>query len=291
MQRVALGFGFVIWMFFAGALGMVWGEARAVVSLTLMTDEFLVELVPASRILALSRDADNPELSNCVEKAQAVRQRVTPQLERLLELHPDLVLAADWTDAGIVEFLGKHQIPVHIVKTPRRWSQVRDRLSELGVVLDAVPRASELLRDLDRREALLKASRPPETKRLTVLEYNAFGSSMSVGTLWADLVELAGLRDAAAGLPVDQYGYAPLSREMLLRLNPDWLVLPTAAGATLFGRGSFLSQLEADPLYQGMRAVREKQVLFLPEALKTTTSLAALHTAEVLQNAAYSHRP
>lgn len=260
---------------------------RSVVSLTLMTDELVAELLPPERIRAFSRSIDDPVLSNAVEAGKSVPGRAWLNLEVLIRMKPDLVLAADWSDAGDLGFLRQKGVPVYVVKTPRSWAEVKDRIRALGALTSAGSRAEALLARLAVQEASLASVRSQVKRPLTVLEFNSFGSSMAAGTLWNDMTALAGLHNAASDLPVDQYGYAPVSRELLLRLNPDWLVLPASDALQSYGQADFLKGLQADPLYQGLAAVRSGRVLFLSEALKTSTSHAALGAALALQHAAY----
>jgi len=262
-------------------------EPRRVVSLTLMTDEFLAELLPADRILAYSRSADDPVLSNVTAAARAVPRRAWLDLETLVALRPDLILAADWSDAGALDFLRAKGYRVEVVKTPRTWVEVQQRIRDLGRLLGRAPAAEDLLGRLALRQGALGRARARVGTPATVLEYNAFGSSMGPGTLWNDMVALAGLTNLAAGLPVDDYGYAPLSKELLVKLDPDWLVLPTPGALASYGQADFEKQLEADPLYRSLKAVRSGHVLYLSEALKTSTSQAVLGAAEALQHAAY----
>lgn len=260
---------------------------RAVVSLSLMTDEFLADLLPPDRIRAYSRSIDDPVLSNALPAGQLVKDRAWMNIEALVRLAPDLILAADWADPADLAFLRQKGYPVVVVRTPRTWAEVKARIAELGRVLGRQGAATALLDRLAGQERALEAVRRRITRPVTVLEYNSFGSSMGTGTLWDEMATLAGVKNLASGLPVDGYGYAPLSREMLVRLDPDWLVLPSPEALSSYGQPRFLDELRADPLYRGMGAVKAGHVLLLSEALKTTTSHAVLGAASALQHAAY----
>lgn len=281
--RLLLG-AFVLTVSILGALEVP--SPNRVVSLTLMTDEFLADLLPPERILAYSRSIDDAVLSNAVEAGKAVKGRAWLDLESLVILKPDLILAADWSDAGAVEFLRAKGYPIVVIKAPRTWRDVKDRITSLGDLLGRRDAAQSLLSRLADREAVLK-SRAAQVKPLTVLEYNSFGSSMAAGTLWNEMTALAGLTNLSASLPIDAYGYAPLSRELLLKLDPDWLVLPSPEALSSYGQSEFLGELQSDPLYRGLKAVKNGHVIFLSEALKTATSQAVLGAAEALQHAAY----
>jgi iron complex transport system substrate-binding protein len=250
--------------------------AARVVSLTIMTDEFLSELLPPERILAYSRSVDDPRLSNAVAAAQAVKGRAWLNLETLVALKPDLILAADWSDSADLDFLRNRGFAVYVVKTPRRWAEVKTAITGLGEALRRTDAARNLLDRLAADEAALASVRARITTPATVLQFDG-NSSMARGTLWNEMVALAGLANAADGLPADRYGFAPLSRELLFRLDPDWLVLSASAA----------DSLRQDSLYRGLKAVREGHLLVLSDAVTTPTSQAALRAAQVLQRAAY----
>lgn len=279
-------------------LALVWllvlplGRAEAlpasrVVSLGLMTDELVTALLPPQRILALSRAVDDPVLSNALEAARSIKARAWLNLELLVSLNPDLILAADWADTDALAFLRQKGYAVYVVKTPRTWAEVKAAVLELGGYLGVPQAARDLLAQLASQEAELERVRRKINKPVTVLEYNSFGSTMGGGTLWDDMAALAGVKNLARGLNTDAYGYAPLSREMLVRLDPDWLVLPSEEALEVYGQPGLLAQWRADPLFRGLGAVRAGRLLFLPESLKTSTSHAVLGAALALQRAAY----
>ncbi|NNM68161.1 MAG: ABC transporter substrate-binding protein [Spirochaetales bacterium] len=266
---------------------------HAIASVSLMTDEYLVNLVPPSRIAALSLDADNPELSNIVQQARLVQGRVRLDAERLLQINPDLILAPDWADPREIQFLRDRGLKVEVVQTPRTWSQVLGLVVRLGQILKVPDRARRWLASIQRRVSILRqrSADVPLENRPTFLEFNEWGTSMTKGSLWPSILRLAGVRNAAADLQADRWGEAPLSLETLLTLNPDWLVLPSEASLKLFGRASWLSHLRADPVYSQLKAVRQGHVLELPERWKTTTTPYILEAAEVISHAAYPNLP
>ena len=264
---------------------------HAIVSVSLMTDEYLVNLVPVQRILALSQDADNSELSNITQQARAVRGRARMNIEQLLKLSPDLVLVPDWADQDSVKFLQSQGIRVVTVPTPHTLAQVLGLVLQLGKQLGVETRARQWLVDLNNQMKQLKRVRQEVTlsleQRPSFLEYDEWGASMSSGTLWPDILRLAGVRNAGESLQPGAWGYAPLSLEKLLELNPDWLVLPSEKALKQFGDLSWLKHLQADPLFSQLSAVKHKQLLFLPERWKTATSPYILKAALAIQHAAY----
>ncbi|MDK4490977.1 ABC transporter substrate-binding protein, partial [Fusobacterium necrophorum] len=67
-----------------------------IISLTLSGDEMLLSLVAADRIAALSGKINqDPDVSNVVEQAKKF-PKIESNLEKIIELEPDFVIAADW---------------------------------------------------------------------------------------------------------------------------------------------------------------------------------------------------
>lgn len=276
---------------FSGALSAQAASSSAVytriASVTLMGDEFLSLVADPRQIAAYSRFADDPVLSNIQGSASLVSGRAWLNLEVLWKLKPDLVVAADWSDSSQLAFLKEKGIPVFVIKTPRTWADVRARTAELAAFIGRTKAGAEVLGRLDAREAALTARAAGLSRRKTLLEYGAFGTSMGRGTLWNDVCRLAGVDNLAARLQADAYGYAPLSKEVLVKLDPDLLVLPDEASLQSYRRASFTADLQADPLFRSLRAVKSGSLIFFSEALRTTASPFALDSAEKLFHAAY----
>jgi|GEM_PF-3105999 len=263
------------------------GKVQTVVSVTLMTDELMAALLPTSRILAYSRSADDLIFSNVIDAAKLVPGRAWLNLEVVLSFHPDVVLAADWSDASSLQFLLSHGIAIEIVAAPRHWSQVLANLRQVGVDLGVTERSGAVLAQLTAQTAELKRRCLSVEKTATVLEYNAWGTSMGSQTLWNDLATMAGLKNLAEGFAADEYGSVPMTAEELLRLDPDWLVVPSSQAAKAYQQADLLAKLRTDPVYSLLKAVKEGHLLTLPESWKTSTSQDSLKAAWALQNAAY----
>ena len=85
--------------------------AKQVISLNLCTDQLLLALAGPDQIVALSPLARDPLLSDMAHEAQAFRT-ITPRSEILLQLRPDLVLAAPYEHRLTRQILAGHRIEV-----------------------------------------------------------------------------------------------------------------------------------------------------------------------------------
>src|SRR5581483_10904062 len=79
---------------------------RRIASLNLAADEMLADLVSPDRIVAVTTFVDDPQQSNVVGRLPSSITRVThAQLEKLVEMQPDLVIVSDFTEADFLQLL------------------------------------------------------------------------------------------------------------------------------------------------------------------------------------------
>ena len=260
-----------------------------IVSLTQFTDELLFELVDPSRLLGVSAFAEDPQISNVAGRAAAVPHKLSLNPEVILALRPDLVFVANWSEADKVRLLRDAGVPVFLVASAATAAAVQEKIRRVARIVGepdrgeaVIARMNARLQEVSRRLAAL-----PAGSRLSVLDYTVWGSTQGKGSSWAEVVRLAGLRNAADALPVDAWGQAPLSREMLLELDPDILILPGWVYGQPQGAQAFWRQVTSDPVLKRLKAVRAARVYSMPENLKTTTSQYLADAVEYLARTAY----
>jgi iron complex transport system substrate-binding protein len=132
-----------------------------------------------------------------------------------------------------------------------------------------------------------KVSVLPEAQRRTVMDYATWGSAQGAGSSWDEIIRQAGLINAAGEFPADEWGQVPLSKEKILELDPDLLVLPGWVYGDPGGADAFYRQTTEDPAMQGLTAVREGRVYQMPEGLKAATSQYIVDAVEYLARLAY----
>jgi iron complex transport system substrate-binding protein len=119
------------------------------------------------------------------------------------------------------------------------------------------------------------------------MDYGIAGSAQGTGTSWDETVRLAGLIDAVADIAPDRWGQVPLSREMILQIDPDILILPGWVYGDPRGAAAFSARITTDPAFRALTAVRTKRVYMMPENLKGTTSQYIVSAVEWLARTAY----
>jgi iron complex transport system substrate-binding protein len=262
---------------------------QRIVSLTMFSDELLLELVGPPRLIAVTSFAADPAVSNISGRIAAIPNRLDFHPELILSLRPDLVVVANWSDAQGVAQLRAAGLPVYLCSSAITVPQVREKIRALARVVGEERAGQELVARMDRRleELERRLAAVPEGRRLTVLDWSAWGASMGRGSSWDEVVRRAGLRNAVAELSVDGWGQVPLSKEKLIELDPDLLVLPGWVYGEQGGAEEFYRRITSDPALRGLKAVRNRRVLRMPENLRAATSQYMVDAIEFLARAAY----
>ncbi len=260
-----------------------------IVSLTLTTDEMLLDLVDPSRLQAVTYLAPDPAVSNVASRVAAIPHKLDMNVEAVLSLAPDLVLVADWSDAGPVSQLRAAGVPVYLIRSGVTVEGIEQKISRVALLTGEEARGKTMI---DRMEARLAAvaravSAIPAARRLSAMDYATWGSAQGRGSSWDEMLGRAGLVDAAGTLAADRWGQVPLSREKLLELDPDMLVLPGWVYNNPSGAAEFFQRITHDPSLGTLRAVRTGRVYRMPERLKSATSQYFADAVEWLARTAY----
>jgi iron complex transport system substrate-binding protein len=260
-----------------------------IVSQTLATDEILLSLVGASRIVAVTTFAVDDQISNVADLAAAVPHTLTQNVETIISLRPDLVVVANWSDPGPVKQLRDAGLTVYLMASGVSVPSIEEKIQRLALMTDEQDRGRQITAAMEKRlEAVSeKVSRISPEKRARVMDYATWGSAQGRGSSWDEIVSRAGLVDAVAGLAPDEWGQVPLSKERVLQINPDLLVLPGWVYGDPGGASAFLSRFTQDPAFRSLAAVKNDKVLMMPEKLESATSQFIASAVEWLARKAY----
>jgi iron complex transport system substrate-binding protein len=252
--------------------------ARRIASLNLSADEILVELVSPDRLVAVTAFADDPGNSNIVGRIPKSITRIThAQLERLVELQPDLVIVSDFSDADFLHMLTVSGLRYHRLGGLESMAGIRraiqglaDAVGESAKGTALVARFDAALRDLDGR--LRGAPRP------RVLWWNDPDTG-GTGTLIDDIITRAGGRNVAAELQLS--GVRPVGAERALAADPDFF---------LVAAGGDRAKLAAHPVLGQARAVKAGHIIEMPPGLLMTLTHYAARSCGFLAHALHPDR-
>jgi iron complex transport system substrate-binding protein len=184
-------------------------EGPKIVSLDSCADQFILALADDDQILALSPNA-TLQFSHYREKASAFLQH-GGTAEEIFGLGPDVALRTGAGDFALTQMLARLGIETRATGLPNNLDDVKADILIFGEALDKNDRAQALVRDIDRRLALLLAAPASD---LDGLYMSPGGTTTGPDTFLGEVITLSGLTNlrSAGGwgqIDLEQLVYAP----------------------------------------------------------------------------------
>ncbi|RKX84130.1 MAG: ABC transporter substrate-binding protein [Spirochaetes bacterium] len=264
-------------------------KPQRIVSVTLMTDEILLSLVDKSRLIAVTTLSADPEISNVAAEVIDIPNKLTLNVETIISLNPDLVFLANWSDAGKVKQLKEAGLKVLQFKSHTNVSEIEAMILTIARAVGETKKGENIVDWMNGKLDVIeeKLSSEPQKEKLTVMDYGTWGSSFGKGSSWDEIIKLAGLKNAVADFKSDQWGNVPISKEKLVELNPDILILPGWVWGDPTGADKFYKNIVSDPALKNLKAVKNNRVFRIPEAHKSSTSQYIVYAVQDLAKLAY----
>ena len=262
-------------------------KPQAIISLTLATDEVLVDLIDTSRLKAMNKYSTDPGISNVADFAKTFPLKLSGEKEKIIELRPDLVFLADWKEKEFVQSLRDAKVPVFVFKSPDNFDDLKTAVTQIATLVGEPARGEALLASVEKRLAAVAAKLKaiPTTQKLTVLSYSFYGSTYAKGTSFDALVDKAGLVNIATQAGMS--GWPQVSKEKILELDPDMITMPSWSYDGKTDPAKFLANFMSNPVFASLKAVKNKRVFIMPDKHMAATSQYMVDGVEDLAKAAY----
>lgn len=263
-------------------------KPQRIISLSISTDEILIDLVEAKRIVALTYLSDDAGISNITAKAKSVQGRVQQaNAEALLAMQPDLLLIPDFVSKEEIDLLRRMQLNVYVYKTPATLEEIKQSIRNIGAAVGEPERAQDMLAQMERHLAAVtaKLGEIQPDKRKTVVFMRSNGAYYRRDMTFNDICRQAQVKNALDELDYDKPFIA--SQEEIVRLNPDVFIL---AGWNYDGQHDQKQMEESlltDPTYSGVKAIKNKAVYTLPAVHLLSTSQYIVDAIEDMARAVY----
>jgi iron complex transport system substrate-binding protein len=228
-------------------------EVERIVSLAPSTTEILFAIGLSSRLVAVDAFSDYPPE---LQELNLTRLDTYPSvdLEYIVSLAPDLVLAAGITPLSDVERIAARGIPV-IVLSPKTIDGILQDILLVGLVTDSLSAAREVVDSLQARiDAVLEITTNTTLVPVRPLVYLEFFPlwTFGPGSFGHDLIVMAGGRNVGAGLTSP---FAEVSNEFVIASNPD-IIVYTVGPYTVTTKEDIVSRTGWDQI----TAVREEKI-------------------------------
>ncbi|MBL7124835.1 MAG: cobalamin-binding protein [Dehalococcoidales bacterium] len=198
-----------------------------IISLSPSNTEILFALGLADKVVGVTEYCDYPEAAKTIDKIGGFS---TVDLERVVALSPDLVLATEIHEARIIPKLKAMGLTVFALD-PKTLGEVLESIALVGEVTGKGEEASQLVAEMRSRIKVVtdKTDNMPEAQRPRVFYITWHDPLMTPGaeTRHNELIRMAGGTNIARDLS----GYAAISLEAVIEANPQVIIAGVGMGS------------------------------------------------------------
>ena len=228
---------------------------KRIVSLAPSITEMLFALGAGESVVGVTELCDYPPEARTKTPVGDSR----PNLEAILTLEPDLVLAVEVVRDDVLEKLEQLKIPLFIMEA-RSFEHVYAHIQTLGRILHRVQEADALVHAMRRDiQAIGDKTKSLAKPRILYVVYQDPFITVGPGSFIHHLLELAGGDNVAKDAG---NAYPRLSMEVVLQKDPEILLFPSRGG-----QGSPEIDLGQWTRWTAMTAVKTQRLHFVPWTL------------------------
>ncbi len=224
-----------------------------IISLAPGNTEILFALGLGDRVVGVTQYCDFP--AEAKEK-EWVGGFSTPDIEKIVSLAPDLIVAASLHAKKVIPELERHNIPV-IALAPETLADVLEAITIAGIISGHVAEADQLVSDMqDRIDRVTSLTNGlPAQGRLRVFYIVWHDPLRTVGNdkLLNELIELAGGKNIFD----DVTGHPTVDLEVVLERDPEVIVANSGHGSA--GDSPF-RWVTTEPRIKGTKALKQGNV-------------------------------
>lgn len=227
-------------------------EPKRIISLAPSNTEILFAIGLGDRVVGRTDYCNYPPE---VEGIPSVGGFSTPDLEQVIALEPDLVLATSMHDEIVLQ-LEEHEIPV-IVLSPQTIDDILDSIEIVGTATGAEEATAELTTDMGNRIEAVKAKTedlgPEEIVSSCFVVWHDPLMLAGGDTIYEELIKTAG----GSNIVSDQEGYPSIDLEQIVLIDPQVIIVGVGMGS---GEDLPLQYLLEESLLEGISARQNDRV-------------------------------
>ncbi len=219
-------------------------------------------------------------------EAEEIGSVHTVDLEKIASLKPDVVLGnypLNINDVQLLEGIGTRVILTHA----NSIDDIRKQIRLFGDMLEQADKADRLLDDLHKALTVQLTDKKFVNQQKALLVYGAPGTYLAAlpNSLAGNILEEAGGINVAAQFSSLQNfpQYAQLNSERIVQSEPDVILIMTH-GSTEEVKEGFLREMEGNPAWNSMTAVKMGRIYVLPaELFGTNPGTRVVESVHLLQ--------
>lgn len=228
--------------------------AQGMISMTLTGDEILLSLGLKNKMVGVcGKIVDNPEYSNIVGETREL-PRVEGNLENILYLKPDIVIAGSWISKEKIEQLEKFNVKVLKYESPNNFTELKELLLYFGEELNATKQSEEKIKKLELTIKNVKEKSKKIKKKKKVLLYSEFGITFGKNTIFDEISKIGNFINIASISGIN--GMGSISEEKIVEYNPEVLLILTNCQKNKNNFNKFLK----NRAFRNIDAVKNKKI-------------------------------
>lgn len=217
-----------------------------IVSLMPSNTEVVFDLGAGSDLVGVTTFCDYPPEAAAIDK---IGDFIHPNIEKILSLKPDVVLAGQWSTSTVAARLRKLGLKVVEVRLPATLEEIYGTIHDVAREIGREDEAEKIVADLKARvERIAKASQGRGRKPRAFIHIDEPNWTVSKRSFISDAIERCGLVNVFRDLPA---AGAQVSLEAVIVRDPEVLIFSRQMNAAL------LSQ----PGWKRVNAVRNGRIL------------------------------
>ncbi len=263
-------------------------KPKKILTFAMYTDQIVLGLVTSDHLAGINTLLDDPVLSNIIPIAKKIPRKIgNPGAEEVLAMKPDLVIVSDWTLQEKIQSMRDLGLKVVTVKSPETIQDVREAVTQVAAAIGEPEKGKQLIRLMDDKLAEIRKKsekiKPENRKNIVLLSlmtaYGGHGSAYNSACEEANVIN--GI--AAAGLKNGQQ----LTKEMLIKINPDIMLLPVYNDRGKFDTQAFIDSYLKDPSLQTVKAIKNKRLIYPREQFIYNCSQDIVYCVQEIARVAY----
>ena len=142
----------------------------------------------------------------------------------------------------------------------------------------------------ERMEALeQRLSKLPDGKRKVAVAFNFTSAMGRRGDLFDNMLTMAHVINGVAAVtpPISEHGSVIISKEMVVGIDPDVILLPTWNYNNKQDVRGYAYEVKHDPAYKNLKAIKNNQIKFVSDKYRYVASQHIVEAVEAMARTIY----
>lgn len=193
------------------------------------------------------------------DNKEVVASAISVNVEKVITLKPDLVVASAITNPETLELIRRAGIPTKVFSTPPNFDMLCNQFLELGALIGRSTTADSIIQHTRREVEKIKRSYEAQARQQFFFQIGAMPLFTVLDkTFMADYITFSGGQNIASGLTK-----GTLNREFVLMKNPDVIIIVNMG---LVGE----EEKKTWEQYPHLNAVKNNKVFFIESDMAST---------------------